>query len=176
MSFDTTNLPIGGGFLMAGLAYVGISMFVTGPVVGERTIAKSGWNARCQTALHSELAANQSTPQFTPKIGCETIFGFYGEQGKAFCRRYGGQFKLPFLDQLEQHKLKLHELKRKRLAVAASQTGSRCSCAVSVTLANRTPWAIYAGSIRLVMPPAIKNLNSELMTSLRSTYCTGAKS
>ena len=114
MSFDTTNLPIGGGFLLAGLAYIGISMFVTGPVVGERTIAKSGWDARCQTVLRSELAANQPAPQFAPKIGCETLFGFYGEQGKAFCRYYGGQFKLPLLDQLEQHKRRLRELKRKR--------------------------------------------------------------
>lgn len=169
---ESNGLPISGGVLIAGLLYAGASLFISGPVVGERMIAKSDWGRQCKVVLRTELVARAPAPTFTPKLDCNSIFGIFGKQGQALCRVHGNVLKIPFADQLKAIQNQKRALQQKRLALAASKTGSRCDCAVSLTLEKRrVPLAIYAGSIRLVTPPAIKNLNSELMTALRSPQC-----
>lgn len=169
---EANGLPVSGGLMVAIILYVLASMFVTGQVVGERMIAKSNWGQQCQTVLQVELRAQTPAPAFTPRLDCNSIFGVFGPQGRALCRRHGDVLKIPFVDQLQGLQRRKQELQEKRFALAASKTGSRCGCAVSLTLEQqRVPLAIYAGSIRLVTPRFIKNLNTELMSSLRSPHC-----
>ena len=173
MPFDTNALPLSGGIVIAGLLYAGVSVLVTGQVVGERTINKSNWEPQCHAALKSEIIAREPAPTFTPKFDCNSILGLFGAEGKKVCRRHGNpQFNFPMLDQLNAQKRRVQALQQKRLSFAASKIGSRCGCAMSVTLEkNRIPWAIYAGSIRTITPSAIKNVQFELETALRSPLC-----
>ena len=64
------------------------------------------------------------------------------------------------------------DAQQRRMEYAASLAGSRCECAVTTTLENRrVPLAIHAGSARLVTPPSIKLLESDLVASLNSPAC-----
>ena len=173
---DGNGLPVSGGVIVAGLIYAGVSMFVTGPVVGERTIAKSGWAQQCKAVLKSEIIVQAPAPTFTPRLNCNALFGLLGDQGQAWCSMYGNRL-LPFTNQLEKLQSRKRAFQQKRMSLAISQSKNRCDCAAALTLEQkRVPLAIYAGSIRLVTPPAIRNLKSELITSLRSPRCAAARS
>ncbi|MBL4759225.1 MAG: hypothetical protein JKY32_16855 [Rhizobiales bacterium] len=170
--FENGNgLPVNGGVIVAGLIYVGVSMFVTGPVVGERTIARSGWDQQCKAALKSEIVAQAPAPTFTPRLNCNAVMGLFGTQGQALCRQYGERL-LPFANQLNELQSRKQALQQRRMSLAISQSKNRCDCAAALTLEQaRVPLALYAGSIRMVTPPAIKNLKSELISALRSPRC-----
>ncbi len=172
---DGSGLPISGGVIVAGLIYAGVSMFVTGPVVGERIIDKSGWDQQCKAALKSEIIAQSPAPSFTPKLNCNAILGLFGSQGQELCSMYDGALS-PFTNQLQELETRNQAFQQRRITQAISQTKNRCDCAAALTLEQkRTALAIYAGSIRLVSPPAIKNLKSELTTSLRSPRCEATR-
>jgi len=168
---DGNGLPVSGGVIVAGIIYAGVSMFVTGPVVGERTIARSGWDQQCKIALKAEIVAQTPAPTFTPRLNCNAIFGLFGAQGQALCRQYGDRL-LPFTNQLQELETRKQAFREKQMSLAISQSKNRCDCAAALTLEQkRVPLALYAGSIRLVTPPAIKNLKSELISALRSPRC-----
>lgn len=175
MFSETGNLPVGGAAFFL-IAYGLVSLFITGPMIGERTAEKIvGWDRQCRTALAAEIEAEKPAPILTPKLDCESTWGALFPQMKDVCRRHGNpEFNLPFMDQLSALENGKRALQEKRLALAVSQAGSRCDCAVSLTLEKRrVSLAIHAGSIRLVEPAPIKNFSSELMTSLRSSQCVG---
>ncbi|MGL1921240.1 MAG: hypothetical protein OCD03_09435 [Hyphomicrobiales bacterium] len=177
MPYDTSNLPISGGVIVAGLAYVALTYFVTADVIGERTIAKSDWNKQCTTHLRALILNDVPQQEFIPKLDCNSIMGLFGAQGRAVCNKHGNpSFNLPFLDQLNDQKRRVNEYKQKRLQSTASQVGSKCDCAVSVSLEkNRSAWALYAGSARLVTPHSVKNFSSELQSALNSSHCAPNK-
>lgn len=167
------DLPFNGMTLIGVIGYAALSLTVTGPLVIERTIQKSGWIAQCQRSLHEEIRANEEMPVFTPRLDCNSIFGIFGQEGQQLCRDFGN-FSLPFVDQLNEYEQRIQKLNEDRLAQAAQSSAYRCDCAVSVTQeTRRTPFALYAGSARLIKPTAVKNLDSELQTSLRSPLCAG---
>ncbi|MCW2308837.1 hypothetical protein [Rhodobium gokarnense] len=63
-------------------------------------------------------------------------------------------------------------VRKKRMDYAASRAGSRCDCAVTMTLEKRrTDFALYAGTLRLVVPRSVKSLQSELKSALNSPEC-----
>jgi len=172
---DGSGLPVSGGVIVAGLIYAGVSMFVTGPVIGERVIAKSDWDQQCIAVLKSEIIAQSPAPTFTPNLNCNAILGLFGSQGQELCTMYGERL-LPFTNQLQELETRKQAFQQKRFTQAVSQTKNRCDCAAALTLEqSRTALAIYAGSIRLVSPPEIKNLKSELVTALRSPRCAAAR-
>ncbi len=177
MTEFSNNLPVGGTVLLAVGGYVLASLFVTGPLVGKRTIEKSDWAQQCPRLLQSELAAEQPAPTFKPKLDCKSLLGLWGEQGRAVCRKHGN-WKLdhPILDQVFDYRERVDRIARDRLGLKATQFSSRCECAVSVTLSNRTPWALHAGSLRLMTPPEVSNVGAELFSSLRSPKCAGGRS
>ncbi len=149
--FDPQNLPLSGGLILAAAAYAAISFFATGPLIAERAIAKSGWAEACPAALNVN-AARQVTP--TPQQNCQAIVGMVAREFAPFC---------DLLNVVPQAGTS-----------SPSQTVSlqtRCSCAASVTLERRTAWALYAGSARLVTPPAIKNLDATLAQALNTLPC-----
>ena len=167
------DLPFNGMTLIGVIGYAALSLAVTGPLVIDRTVQKSGWIAQCQRSLHEEIRSGEDVPAFTPQIDCNSIFGIFGRDGQQLCREYGN-FKLPFVDQLNEYQQRIQKQKDARLAQAADASAYRCDCAVSLTQeTRRIPFALYAGSARLIKPTAVKNLASELQTSLRSPLCAG---
>lgn len=173
--FGDGNLPVTGGVTLTALVYGAISLFVTGPLIGERMIAKSGWEEQCRSGLVEAVRAEQraSVPTL-PNLDCNSLFGsMFGAEGSAFCRKHGGDFSLPFADQLQAQKRRADDLVRRKLEGAAAQAGSRCSCAIAKTLTDeRVPLAISAGSLRLVVPREVSDgLSVGLQTALGSRQC-----
>lgn len=172
---DSGSLPITGGALLAAALYAGVSLFITGPLVGERMAAKMDWAGQCAGNIRAEVQAQESGTSATlPRFGCNETFGLlHGDAGMRFCQKHGHYFDdNPInraLDRLERAK---REAQQKRMEYAASRAGSRCDCAVTTTLeSRRIPLAIYAGTARLVTPPSIKLLASDLATSLNTPAC-----
>lgn len=171
---DTGNLPIAGGALFAAALYAGTAFFITGQVVGERTITKSNWAGICQSEIRSNLEIENPAPAQMPKLGCDALFGsWFGRDGAAYCDMHGHLFENnPINRALNSVSENKRKIQRKRMAHAASKAGSRCDCAVTTTLEKRrTAFAIYAGSLRMITPPSVKNLTSELKSSLNSAQC-----
>jgi len=174
---DSTNLPIGGGIILSALLYGAISVFVTGPLVAERTIERGDWQAQCRANLKDALVtderASDPLPNVLPNLDCNSLLGMFGTEGRQICRRYGNPgFKLPGMDQLEARQKQMREIRRRRLEAAIGNLASRCHCAASLIMENRRiPFAIYAGSARLIAPAPVKNLAHELEASLRSPLC-----
>lgn len=174
MPIDTTNLPIGGGVLLAAAAYVATSVFITGPFVAERTIElKSNWAAICERNLRLEISKRRSPPKIIPRTDCQSIFGQFMPELGQLCRQYGNPDFGGHTTQLlrEQERLR-QQVEERRLNRLAAQSGSRCECAASVVSQNKD-WALTAGSLRLVSPPSTNvNLNSELSHALNSPRCS----
>ncbi|MCP4195973.1 MAG: hypothetical protein GY762_02390 [Proteobacteria bacterium] len=173
MTDFVNNLPLSGGVVVAGLIYVGASL-MTGQIVGERLIKKSGWDNQCRAGIRADIVSRQPAQSFVPKIDCNSILGgWMGREGKAWCAQYGEKIINPLGDQLNARERQLREASKRRLTNALSKSSSRCSCAASLALeSNRVSFALYTGSIRLVNPPAIKNLKGTLATALNNPLCS----
>ena len=172
MSFDTNGLPIAGSTLAGLLIYGAMSFFVTGQFVGERTIERAAWIPRCERQLDRELALSRPAPSVMPKLGCNSVFGIFGEDGRAWCDAYGGSFQLPGMDVLESIDAQKRQIEEQRLSLAADLSASRCECAANVTLeSERGQLAIYAGSLRLIAPPSVRNLDASLQAALSTPQC-----
>ncbi|MEX0956375.1 MAG: hypothetical protein WDZ83_14340 [Rhizobiaceae bacterium] len=171
--FGEGNLPVTGGVALTALVYGAISLFVTGPLIGERMIAKSGWENQCRSGLVRAIESEQrAAVPAIPDLDCDALIApLFGSEGSRFCQRHGG-FRLPFADQLQAQKRRAEELARRTLEGAAAKAGSRCSCAIARTLTDeRVSLAIAAASLRLVVPRAASDLNSGLQSALGSDQC-----
>lgn len=173
MSFDTSNLPISGGVVLAAALYAGVSFFGTGQVIAKRTIENSDWGATCQSVLRVEISTRKEPETLIPRTDCNSLLGRFMPELGALCNQYGN----PDLSGGATSMLREQERQRRaredrRIALAASQTGSRCDCAASVVTQDRLNWALYAGSARLISPISVtNNLNSELTRALHSSHC-----
>lgn len=169
---DVTGWPISGGIVVAGLLYAGVSMFATGPIIGERTIAKSDWDEQCATIVVRGIQSSQPDEPFVPDLTCQSLIApMLGREGEALCRAYGDDL-IPFAGQLREQQRRVHDLNQQRLSNAVADAGNRCSCAASYMLEDkRVAFAIYAGSLRLIKPPAVKNLPAELRSALAAPQC-----
>ncbi|GJE18419.1 hypothetical protein [Methylobacterium marchantiae] len=167
---DMLSLPAMSGTLLAGAAYAALSAFVTGPLVGERTIDKSGWPARCARQVLAEIKAD--TPPSTRNLDCGAVLGIlYGKEGNAFCERHGAVLSLPFgvLGSVQEQQ---QNAARARAAEQAAVSGSRCDCAVATVLEQRRiDLAVYAGTARLVTPRSVRALDAELVRAARAPIC-----
>lgn len=171
MALDPNSLPFSGGIILAGLIYAGASILITGPTIGERVIAKSDWLPRCERALHETIQLENPAPVSAPKPNCQNLLGaFFGSDGQALCGQLNGLLN-PITSQIEEQERRLAEANRNRIALAASRSSSRCTCAENVVLEDRVPWALYVGSFRLVTPSAVRNLDEQLMSALSSPFC-----
>lgn len=168
------GFPVTGSALVAGLSYALLSMFVTGPLIAERMVAKVNWPQKCERLISDEFVAASPPPRATPKLGCDALFGsFFGQEGADFCDYYGDAFDnnpiTQSADAIAQAERQAQEM-RKDFAVA--RASSRCECAVTTTLEDRRiPFAIYGGSARLITPPSIRALSSDLEVNLNSAAC-----
>ena len=173
MSIDTNNLPISGGVIVAGLVYAGIVTFGLAPMVAERTIERTNWNAICKAGLQTEILERRSPSRIIPKTDCKSIFGMFLPELGALCTKYGNpDFGGPATGVMRAQERNRREYENRRLQRIASQTGSRCECA-SAIVSEKRAWAIYSGSFRLITPPSVSNnLNSSLVRALRSPQCS----
>lgn len=170
MPLDLQGPLSGGKVAFAGVIYIGTCLYIAGPLVGERTIARSNWAAECATLQSADTGARETERAFAPQLDCRSLLGWLGSQGREVCDTYGN----PTFDLLDAqaHRQHLQAFGQKQVAQKAAHSKSRCACAVTVTLdRQRTTLALYAGTARLVTPPAIRNLSFELHTSLRSPLC-----
>ena len=171
---DSGNMPIAGSALVAALLYAGVSAFGTGPMIGERTIEKSNWHPRCVAGVKASAKANDPAAPRIPKLGCMDLFGgWLGAAGSDYCRMHGHLFENNPINRLTDgvHDQK-ERLRQGRLDAATRNAASRCDCAVTYTLENkRVSFALYAGSLRLITPPAIKGLDAELQSALAAPHC-----
>ena len=172
MNGDFT-FPTVGGVSGSLLVYALLSGFVTGPLVGWRTIENSGWHAQCRQVMATEAEISRPATPAMPKLDCNSLMGLFGEEGNAICREYGN-WSLPFADQIIAERSRIEALQNKRFEIAAAQSGTRCDCAAAVmTEEHRLVWGLHAGSIRIVTPPSVRNLQSGLVSALRSPWCSG---
>ena len=165
MAFDPHGSLFSGKAALAGLIYIGASLYVTGPLIADRTIERSGWHELCAT---TEKAALASREHAMPSIDCHSLLGWIGPGGRELCDRHGSTFfYVPGLV------AQIQSVKQTPLDLEFARSGSRCTCAARVTLEHhRTSFAVYAGTARLLAPAAIRNLRSELYSSLHSSACT----
>lgn len=173
--FDNgSNLPISGGVIIASLLYAGTSMFVLGPLVAESTIEKSGWNTSCETGVRANIEAQRSPPKFIPKTDCRSTIGAFIPELATLCNQYGNpDFGGPKAGLLRQQERLRQEAENRRLNLAASKSGSQCDCAAA--LVAQSHWAIHAGSLRMITPPQINTLSSELTRALNTPHCNAQR-
>lgn len=170
---DFSNLPVSGGTLMMAAAYVAVAFVITGPLIAERSIKKLGWSHICKSDLRAEMSARKAPKGMIPKLDCNSVLGVWHPQFRQVCERHGNpDFGGPATAILTMQEKLRQEAEDRRLSYAASQSQSRCSCAATIVASDRIPWATYAGSMRLIAPPQIKNLQSELIRALHSPHCS----
>jgi len=168
------GLPLAGGMVLAGLIYAGISLFVTGPVIGERMIARSNWGPRCAAGIQAGARREEPAVPQLPNVGCMELFGgWFGRAGAEYCGVHGHLFENnPVNKALGAARDARRRAQQKRMDYAASNATSRCECAVTTTLeARRIPLALYAGTLRLVTPPPVRRLDSDLKAALNAPGC-----
>ena len=175
MSIDASGLPIGGGLAFGVFLYGAAAFFVAAPVIGERIAERSNWDAQCQALISARLELEKPDPVFTPKLDCQSTLGVLFPDMETVCRKHGNpEFNFPMLDQLNEVQHRKNELQERRLSWAVSQSGSQCSCAISLTIErSRTSLALFAGTATLVASTSIKDdLKPELVSALNSPRCS----
>jgi hypothetical protein len=171
---DTTSAIMGSSAFAAALVYAGISGFITGPVMTERMIEKNiNWPRQCRAHISAEVQQSEKPKIALPKIGCGTLFGWFGREGAEYCRVHGHLFEDNiFNSTIDAANNAAEAANRKRREFAAGRSRDRCDCSVTTTIDDqRLSVALYAGSWRLVEPAAIKNLKSEQIKNLNTPAC-----
>ena len=173
MPYDTSNLPISGIVVITFVTYAAISTFVTGQLIGDRMVETSDWGASCQSILRDEISVQQEPPAIIPRTDCESVCGGFMPELGALCRQYGNpDFGGPAAGALREQERARRAAEARRMEHAAANAGSSCECAASLFLEEeRVALAIYAGSARMITPPAISALSNSLTRALNSPLC-----
>ena len=177
MSVDFSTLPFSPLLVVVGLGYAVFSSEVSGPLMIDRELKKSGWHASCQSDLEADIRTWRGPePLSMPRLDCESTFGtIYGDQGKAFCDNVGN-FKIPIpgLDALRDQQDHARAMEQRRMERAASNAPTACACAQDVFVSSeRVSVALYAASGRLITTPALANRDAGLSRALNSPLCRG---
>ena len=175
MPIDATGLPIGGSLFVVVAGYAAVSLMVSGPTLGGRIIERDGWMGRCEKAIVRSATQDKPELKSVPQIpDCNSIMSlFAGKDGRALCRVVGPLFENPVAGQIKRQNRKLVDAYNNRIAKGAANAGSMCACSVHVVLQDRVPWAVYAGSLRLVKMSELDNLDARLTAALSSPLCAG---
>ncbi|MFA6965231.1 hypothetical protein [Bosea sp. (in: a-proteobacteria)] len=171
MFTDILNLPITGSALWATGAYAALSLAVTGPLVAERTIEKSGWVQQCARQGRAAATPPISTP--LPRIDCTTVLGAVrGPEGAAFCARHGDVLAMPF-ELLNALAARPADIARRRAEEQAAKAPAACGCAVAMVIeTRRIDFALHAGTARLITPMPVRGLAGELDRARSSSACS----
>lgn len=172
MPVDLNNGVAGSGLALSALIYVGASMYVTGPLVMERTIEKSGWVSQCERRLQDDMRRSQAPAPSVPSIDCRSVLDAMGPEMRRMLEVLGGNAACQIIDQKKRQQELIEDLKQQRFEASLSGAESRCRCAVSGLIEQkRSAFALYAGSARIVTPSAVRSLSSELEATLHAPAC-----
>lgn len=173
MTIDISGVGIGGSVVLAAAAYAAVSVLVTGQVVGERTIEKSSWDSACRANIVASIEREREPPKIIPPTDCRSLMGAFLPELGRLCDQYGNpDFSMGARQALQEQERVRREAEERRIAEAARNSGSQCSCAAAVFVEEqRIPLALYAGSARLITPAPIKNMTSELSAALNAPQC-----
>jgi hypothetical protein len=173
MPFDTSNLPIGGMTVITFVTYAAVSAFGTGPWVNGREIEKLDWPAICEADLRADISARRKPEKVIPKTDCQSMLGGLMPELGRLCTEIGNpDLGGPLAGAAREQERRLREAEDRRIASAASKSSSKCDCATSVYQAEqKVALAIYAGTARAIIPPSVRNLESELTRALHSPQC-----
>lgn len=169
MPFDLPKTPISPSLVLVLAGYACVSSFVTGPEIAIREIDRSGWQSRCETRLETELQSK--APKFVPNTPSKAelcgVFGAFAPELETFCTM------LPDTNApARAAEERVHAQKIQRLKTAMQGVDDQCRCAEAVYLEEeRLPLALYAGSLRLVSPPSVKDRDGALNRALRTPFC-----
>lgn len=168
-----TGNPLFGPIGISALVYSLVMAFIIGPEIGKRTIEARHWSKICPTTIARKAEAEAGPVNQIPQFDvCMMMFGLYGDDGEQYCRMHGDFWNGPANKLLDGVNQKNRQLQEWRIDRATVDSQDRCSCASNLTLEkNRVSFAIYAGTARMVTPPSIDNLQSELKSSLSSSRC-----
>ncbi len=160
MMNETGGLPIGGSLMVAVLLYAGVSVFGTGPLIGERLAQKQNWAWQCKKMVVSESTNNGNEVLPSQACGVANIIGPGWSKLCADAMRP--------IEELKRQQL--HKARRAMLPKAKS----RCGCAVNEFIAkNRVSLGLMAGSLTVISPASVSsNIDAELQTGLRSPACS----
>lgn len=179
MPFDNPAPQIGGSLLLVSVAYAALSVWGTGQVVAERTLQKSGLIQQCERGLVQSV--KRDTPELQsvpPKLKCNDLTNIIigdGFGSNPYCKFVDILLDQSPARQIEVKNRRLVAAYKERVANAAANAGSKCACASHVVQSERVPWAIYAGSWRIVKPAELNNLDAKLSAALNSPLCGGVE-
>lgn len=154
---------------LALLAYGAVNFFATGPIVASRLIdIKENWSQVCR----AEITARASLPTIVNDDVNARVAA--ARVGCSFMPQ--GPLRRMCADKIDQAagmaRQAAEQRKRQLISVAVARSETRCGCARSqVQTKHAGSFAIYSGSLRVVEPPAVKNLMTELKTALHSDAC-----
>jgi len=173
---DSNNLPISGGVLMTGLLYVATSVFITGPLVAQRTIEYENSHQMCVAQIQKQLPETQPETNGLPDIDCGILSKALSPELGQLCNAYEDSPLGQLIDSVMGGVSAQKEMLRaKRLQAIANKTKNQCKCAISIAT-RETYWSIYAGSARLITPPEVSALPSTIYKAAQSPYCRGGAS
>jgi hypothetical protein len=160
---DLQSFPNMGGAFLAMTIYGAASLFITGPIVGERMILKSEWHSRCPKLVLTDIQKSVA-PQPLAAVNCDAVIGILMPEMRALCGPVD-----QITGDIERQR---RSFESNRMANATKDTVSRCDCAAGLVLeASRTDLALHVGSLRLITPHDVKTLNSQLENALVAPLC-----
>lgn len=160
---DFTSMPPVSGAMLSVAIYAALAVLVSGPMVGERMIARSGWAERCPE-LVAAAARQEADPPPLPGVDCGSLMGLVAPELRALCN--------PVDQMVGEVGRQQRELQTRRMHYASAGASSRCDCATGVALeTNRTAFAMHAGSLRLITPQGLQALDSGLERALSGPIC-----
>lgn len=177
MSVDFSEFPVGSSTILGFALWAGVSWFATGQMVGERMIELSGWQDACTQNLVAQVE-RQAPPSYrTPRTDCSAVLGSFLPELDQLCRGFGNpDLASPEIRQLRNEIAQAEARHHQRLSRVAEAAPNQCKCAASVVLEDRLPWALHAGSARLITPSEIKHLDQSLSQALHTPLCAGGAS
>ena len=176
MMFDNNPSWLSGGLAVSVVGYGLLSAFVIGPsVILPREVAKLNWDEQCKRIVIAELRQSELQEEFVPQIDYRDVArGWLGRDADPLLQLMEPLGQI--MDQANAQKERAMRLNEERLRRKVQAAGSRCNCAVSMLGEQRIEIGIYTGTGRLVTPPLLKNLGSQLQTSLHSSRCVDVQS
>lgn len=173
MSFESSLSQIGGGgALLAGLVYVGASLWA-GQSIGARMIDKADWSETCAAGIKARYKPDPAPVRRLPEQRCADVMGGIFPELGAFCHQLGNpDFNAQARRLAEQARARKRALQERRLDKAMASAGSQCSCARNVYLSDQMiPLGLHAGTARMITPAAVSAMSDELKQAFATPRC-----
>lgn len=172
MPFETSLPQIGGGAFLAVLAYAASSLWA-GQEIGERMIERSGWTPTCEAGIQADLDAERTPKHHVPEARCSDQIGWLHPELLKFCLKLRDpDFNAGQRRAEEEYHRRKRQLEDLRIGNAAAKAGSMCACAKNVYLSEEfLSLGLYAGTVRLITPSPVEDLEQGLRQSLATPQC-----